>query len=75
MNIAMNYRAYLMQMVQRGKAIKTGGKLQVMNRQPYVKRSFSGSTGIHSGGTVKKLILEEKLLIRRFNLTNGNGNK
>ncbi len=48
----MNYRAYLMQMAQRGKVIKTGGTLQVMSRQPYVKRSFSGSTGIYSGGTV-----------------------
>ena len=54
----MNYRAYLMQMAQRGKVIKTGGTLQVMNKQPYMKRSFSGSTGIYTGGTIKKLILD-----------------
>jgi hypothetical protein len=47
-----------MQMAQRGKVIKTGGTLQVMNKQPYMKRSFSGSTGIYTGGTIKKLILD-----------------
>ena len=54
----MNYRAYLMQMAQRGKVIKTGGTLLVMNKQPYTKRSFSGSSGVYSGGTIKKLILD-----------------
>ena len=54
----MNYRAYLMQMAQRGKVIKTGGTLLVMNQQPYTKRTFSGSTGVYSGGTIKKLILD-----------------
>jgi hypothetical protein len=47
-----------MQMAQRGKVIKTGGTLRIMNKQPYIKRSFSGSTGVYSGGTVKKLILD-----------------
>ena len=54
----MNYRAYLMQMAQRGKVRKTGGTLRIMNQQPYIKRSFSGSTGVYSGGTVRKLILD-----------------
>ena len=54
----MNYRGYLMQMAQRGKVIKTGGTLLVMNKQPYTKRSFSGSSGVYSGGTIKKLILD-----------------
>ena len=54
----MNYRAYLMQMAQLGKVIKTGGTLQIMDNQPYTKRSFSGSTGVYSGGTIKKLILD-----------------
>ena len=54
----MNYRAHLMQMAQRGKVIKTGGTLLVMNKQPYTKRSFSGSSGVYSGGTIKKLILD-----------------
>jgi hypothetical protein len=27
-----------------------------MGKQPYIKRSFSGSTGAYSGGTIKKLI-------------------
>ena len=54
----MNYRAYLMQMAQRGQVIKTGGTLLVMNKQPYFKRSFSGSSGVYSGGTIKKLILD-----------------
>jgi hypothetical protein len=54
----MNYRAYLMQMAQRGKVIKTGGTLRIMNKQPYTKRSFSGSSGVYSGGTIKKLILD-----------------
>jgi hypothetical protein len=48
-NIAMNYRTYLMQMAQRGKVRKTSGTLQVMNKQPYIKRSFSGSTAVYSG--------------------------
>ena len=47
-----------MQMAQRGKVIKTGGTLLVMNQQPYTKRNFSGSTGVYSGGTIKKLILD-----------------
>jgi hypothetical protein len=47
-----------MQMAQRGKVIKTGGTLRIMNQQPYIKRSFSGSTGVYSGGTVRKLILD-----------------
>ena len=54
----MNYRAYLMQMAQRGKVIKTGGTLRIMNKQQYTKRSFSGSSGVYSGGTIKKLILD-----------------
>ena len=54
----MNYRGYLMQMAQRGKVIKTGGTLRIMNKQPYTKRSFSGSSGVYSGGTIKKLILD-----------------
>jgi hypothetical protein len=54
----MSYRVYLMQMAQRGKVIKTGGTLRIMNQQPYIKRSFSGSTGVYSGGTVRKLILD-----------------
>jgi len=54
----MNYRAYLMQMAQRGKVIKTGGTLRIINKQPYTKRSFSGSSGVYSGGTIKKLILD-----------------
>ena len=54
----MSYRVYLMQMAQRGKVIKTGGTLRIMNKQPYIKRSFSGSTGVYSGGTVRKLILD-----------------
>ena len=54
----MNYRGYLMQMAQRGKVIKTGGTLRIMNKQPYNKRSFSGSSGVYSGGTIKKLILD-----------------
>ena len=54
----MNYRGYLMQMAQRGQVIKTGGTLLVMNKQPYTKRSFSGSSGVYSGGTIKKLILD-----------------
>ena len=29
-----------------------------MNKQPYTKRSFSGSSGVYSGGTIKKLILD-----------------
>jgi hypothetical protein len=45
-------------MAQRGKVIKTGGTLRIMNQQPYIKRSFSGSTGVYSGGTVRKLILD-----------------
>ncbi len=44
-----------MQMAQRGKVIKTGGTLRIMNKQPYVKRSFSGSSVVYSGGTVKNL--------------------
>jgi hypothetical protein len=47
-----------MQMAQRGKVIKTGGTLQIMNRQPFRKRYFSDSTGIYSGGTIKKRILD-----------------
>jgi len=54
----MNYRGYLMQMAQRGKVIKTGGTLRIMNKNPYMKRSFSGSSGVYSGGTIKKLILD-----------------
>ena len=54
----MNYRGYLMQMAQRGKVIKTGGTLIILNKQPYTKRSFSGSSGVYSGGTIKKLILD-----------------
>ena len=54
----MNYRVYLMQMAQQGKVIKTGGTLRIMNKQPYIKRSHSGSTGVYSGGTLKKLILD-----------------
>ena len=54
----MNYRGYLMQMAQRGKVIKTGGTLRIMNKQPYIKKSHSGSTGVYSGGTVRKLILD-----------------
>ncbi len=54
----MNYRGYLMQMAQRGKVIKTGGTLRIMNKQPYMKRSFSGSSGVYRGGTIKKLILD-----------------
>ncbi len=50
----MNYRAYLMQMAQRGKVINTGGTLRTMTKQPCMKRSFSGSTGMYSGGTVRK---------------------
>jgi hypothetical protein len=46
-----------MQMAQRGKVIKTGGALQVIDKKPYTKRSFSGSTGVYSGGTIKKLII------------------
>lgn len=54
----MNYRGYLMQMAQRGKVIKTGGTLRIINKTPYMKRSFSGSSGVYSGGTIKKLILD-----------------
>lgn len=54
----MNYRGYLMQMAQRGKVIKTGGTLRIINKHPYTKRSFSGSSGVYSGGTIKKLILD-----------------
>ena len=52
----MDYRRYLMQMVQRGKVIKMGGKLHIMNTEPYYKKSFSGSTGVYSGsGSIKKI--------------------
>ena len=51
----MNYRQYLMQMAQQGKVIKMGGTLRIMNKQPYIKRSYSGSTGVYSGGTLKKI--------------------
>ena len=54
----MNYRGYLMQMAQRGKVIKTGGTLRIMNKHPYTKRTFSGSAGVYSGGTVRKLFLD-----------------
>ena len=55
----MDYRRYLMQMVQQGKAIKIGWKLQIINTQPYYKKSFSGSTGVYSGsGSIKKLIID-----------------
>jgi hypothetical protein len=54
----MNYRGYLMQMAQRGKVIKTGGTLRIMNKKPYTKRSFSGSSGVYTGGTVRKLFLD-----------------
>lgn len=54
----MNYRQYLMQMAQQGKVIKTGGTLRIIHKQPYYKRTYSGSTGVYSGGTVKKLILD-----------------
>ena len=47
-----------MQMAQRGKVIKTGGTLRIMNQEPYIKRSFSGSTGVYNGGTIRKLILD-----------------
>ena len=36
----MDYRKYLMQMVQRGKVIKMGGKLHIMNTEPYYKNLF-----------------------------------
>ena len=54
----MNYRQYLMQMAQQGKVIFMGGTLRIMNKQPYIKRTHSGSTGVYSGGTLKKLILD-----------------
>ena len=47
-----------MQMAQRGKVIKTGGTLRIIHKQPYYKRTYSGSTGVYSGGTIKKLILD-----------------
>ena len=47
-----------MQMAQQGKVIKTGGTLRIIHKQPYYKRSFSGSSGVYSGGTIKKLILD-----------------
>ena len=46
-----------MQMAQQGKVIKTGGTLRIIHKQPYYKRSFSGSSGVYSGGIIKKLIL------------------
>ena len=50
----MYYRRYLIQIVQGGKVIKMGGKLQIMNTEPYYKKSFSGSTGVYSGsGDIK----------------------
>ena len=54
----MNYRAYLMQMAQRRKVIKTGGTLLVINKHPFMKKTFSGSAGVYNGGTIRKLIID-----------------
>ncbi len=65
----MNYRAYLIQMAQRGKIIKTGGTLQVMSHSsikrgenilgPWVRKYLASSkTDTYSGGTIRKLILD-----------------
>jgi len=55
----MDYRSYLMQMIQNGRVMKFGGTLRIINHNN--KRTFSGSTSspnINYNGTIKKLILD-----------------